>query len=147
MSCDLAHRQLPPVVRSAEAARRGLGVTLFERLLKQHPDLGVMLTEQYRMHADICRCGAYVIYTYGCMHVYVYISIFMMLTEQYRMHADICRCGARRRVCDIYIYVYARICIYVYNLYLYIYSMGVMLTEQYRMHAVICRCGARRLCM
>lgn len=52
------HRQLPPVVKSAEAAAKGLGITLFERLLEQHPGLGVMLTEQYRMHAAICRWEA-----------------------------------------------------------------------------------------
>lgn len=49
------HRQLPPVVKSAEAAAQGFGVTLFERLLRDHGDgIGVMLTTQYRMHASIC---------------------------------------------------------------------------------------------
>ena len=43
------------MIRCAEAASRGLGVTLFERLLNAHGDsIGVMLEEQYRMHADIC---------------------------------------------------------------------------------------------
>ncbi len=56
------HRQLPPVVRSADATGDGetdgvadgrptanLGESLFERLLERHPDAGVMLDRQYRM--------------------------------------------------------------------------------------------------
>lgn len=44
------HQQLPPTVISQDAQKQGLGVSLFERLLKEHGD-GVkkMLTEQYRM--------------------------------------------------------------------------------------------------
>ncbi|WP_426736233.1 AAA domain-containing protein [Myxococcus faecalis] len=47
-------QQLPPTVLSQEAARAGLAVSLFERLLKDHGD-GVkrMLREQYRMNARI----------------------------------------------------------------------------------------------
>ena len=50
------HQQLPPVVKSEEAGRRGFGVTLFERLLRgpHGAGLGVMLTTQYRMHAAVC---------------------------------------------------------------------------------------------
>ncbi|MFP2930467.1 AAA domain-containing protein, partial [Pyxidicoccus sp. 3LG] len=47
-------QQLPPTVLSQEAAKAGLGVSLFERLLKDHGE-GVkrMLREQYRMNARI----------------------------------------------------------------------------------------------
>ncbi len=47
-------QQLPPTVLSQEAAKAGLGVSLFERLLKDHGE-GVkrMLREQYRMNAAI----------------------------------------------------------------------------------------------
>ena len=48
------HLQLPPVVKSDVAVSGGLSVTLFERLLKGHPQLGTMLTIQYRMHSVIC---------------------------------------------------------------------------------------------
>ncbi len=48
------HFQLPPTVRSAEAEKKGLGVTLFERL---HRLLGkefkTLLNIQYRMHEKI----------------------------------------------------------------------------------------------
>jgi ATP-dependent RNA/DNA helicase IGHMBP2 len=48
------HRQLPPTVLSREAAARGLGTSLFERLLQEHGE-GVkrMLREQYRMNTGI----------------------------------------------------------------------------------------------
>lgn len=48
------HRQLPPTVLSMDAARAGLSVSLFERLLADHGE-GVkrMLREQYRMHQRI----------------------------------------------------------------------------------------------
>lgn len=48
------HRQLPPTLRSAEAARLGLERTLFDRLMDvQGGALGRMLTVQYRMHETI----------------------------------------------------------------------------------------------
>lgn len=46
--------QLPPTVLSSGALELGLGVSLFERLLKLHgPSPYVLLREQYRMHAAI----------------------------------------------------------------------------------------------
>ena len=47
-------KQLPPTVLSQEAAKAGLGVSLFERLLQDHGE-GVkqMLREQYRMNEPI----------------------------------------------------------------------------------------------
>ena len=47
-------QQLPPTVLSQEASKAGLGVSLFERLLKDHgDDVKRMLREQYRMNARI----------------------------------------------------------------------------------------------
>ncbi|KAF5201434.1 Dna-binding protein smubp-2 [Thalictrum thalictroides] len=51
--CILAgdHLQLPPTIQSAEAERKGLGRTLFERLAGLYGDeVMAMLTVQYRMH-------------------------------------------------------------------------------------------------
>jgi ATP-dependent RNA/DNA helicase IGHMBP2 len=46
------HCQLPPTIKSIEAARDGLDVTLFEKAIdRNHAD--VMLTEQYRMNNQI----------------------------------------------------------------------------------------------
>ncbi|HEY3352140.1 MAG TPA: AAA domain-containing protein [Polyangia bacterium] len=47
------HRQLPPTILSPEAARRGLGRSLFERLIDAHPAAARLLREQHRMHEQI----------------------------------------------------------------------------------------------
>lgn len=46
------HLQLPPTVKSKEAARQGLGETLFERVIRTH-EADTMLKVQYRMHPQI----------------------------------------------------------------------------------------------
>uniref|UniRef100_A0A0D3FKV3 DNA helicase n=1 Tax=Oryza barthii TaxID=65489 RepID=A0A0D3FKV3_9ORYZ len=51
--CVLAgdHLQLPPTIQSAEAEKKGMGKTLFERLTEAYGDqITSMLTIQYRMH-------------------------------------------------------------------------------------------------
>jgi ATP-dependent RNA/DNA helicase IGHMBP2 len=47
------HLQLPPTIKSADAARRGLARTLFEKGIARHPRQVSMLQVQYRMHEDI----------------------------------------------------------------------------------------------
>lgn len=48
------HFQLPPTVRSPEAEKRGLGVSLFERLhARLGPEFKVLLDRQYRMNETI----------------------------------------------------------------------------------------------
>lgn len=47
------HQQLPPTIISAEAARGGYGVSLFERAVAMHPTAAVRLEQQYRMNEAI----------------------------------------------------------------------------------------------
>lgn len=47
------HCQLPPTVKSREAARGGLDVTLMQKVAKRKPECVSLLTRQYRMHRDI----------------------------------------------------------------------------------------------
>jgi ATP-dependent RNA/DNA helicase IGHMBP2 len=47
------HQQLPPTIKSIEAARQGLSKTLFEKGIEKHPYCASMLTVQYRMHEAI----------------------------------------------------------------------------------------------
>jgi superfamily I DNA and/or RNA helicase len=47
------HCQLPPTVTSTKAEEAGLGITLFERLVRRRPDIVSMLTIQYRMNETI----------------------------------------------------------------------------------------------
>ncbi|MCG8699572.1 MAG: AAA domain-containing protein [Bacteroidales bacterium] len=46
------HCQLPPTIKSYDAAKGGLEITLFEKSIQRN-SANVMLTEQYRMHNDI----------------------------------------------------------------------------------------------
>jgi ATP-dependent RNA/DNA helicase IGHMBP2 len=47
------HCQLPPTVKSDDAARGGLAITLMEKNVALHPEAVVLLEEQYRMHETI----------------------------------------------------------------------------------------------
>ena len=47
------HFQLPPTIKSNEAARAGLSTTLFEKGIKRNPQAASMLQIQYRMHEHI----------------------------------------------------------------------------------------------
>ncbi len=47
------HHQLPPTVKSEQAAREGLRETLFEKCIQRQPDAARMLNLQYRMHQQI----------------------------------------------------------------------------------------------
>lgn len=47
------HCQLPPTIKSYEAMKEGLGVTLMERIVKQKPEVVTLLTIQYRMNNEI----------------------------------------------------------------------------------------------
>jgi ATP-dependent RNA/DNA helicase IGHMBP2 len=57
------HLQLPPTICSPEAAKGGLGVTLFERLAELHgDDVTRLLTIQYRMHERIMAWSSNALY-------------------------------------------------------------------------------------
>ncbi|PRP75087.1 DNA-binding protein SMUBP-2 [Planoprotostelium fungivorum] len=45
--------QLGPTIKSEEAAKKGLQITLFDRLQSHHKNITRMLEVQYRMHEDI----------------------------------------------------------------------------------------------
>ncbi|AFL86191.1 Type III restriction enzyme, res subunit [Belliella baltica DSM 15883] len=47
------HLQLPPTIKSYEAAKAGLSETLFEKVIKRQPEASKMLTVQYRMPEKI----------------------------------------------------------------------------------------------
>lgn len=47
------HQQLPPTVKSLEAAKGGLADTLMQKVVALHPGCVTLLTMQYRMNEDI----------------------------------------------------------------------------------------------
>jgi ATP-dependent RNA/DNA helicase IGHMBP2 len=56
------HCQLPPTIKSNEAARKGLGITLLEKCVALYPEAVVLLEEQYRMHTSIMGYSSGVFY-------------------------------------------------------------------------------------
>lgn len=56
------HCQLPPTVKSEEAARGGLSTTLLEKCVALHPEAVTLLEEQYRMHQRIMGYSSEVFY-------------------------------------------------------------------------------------
>ncbi|QJD98070.1 AAA family ATPase [Mucilaginibacter robiniae] len=47
------HCQLPPTIKSAEAAKGGLSTTLLEKCISMHPEAVILLEEQHRMNEAI----------------------------------------------------------------------------------------------
>lgn len=56
------YQQLPPTIRSEEAARNGLATTLLEKLATRCPEAVTLLAEQYRMHTHIMQYSSDVFY-------------------------------------------------------------------------------------
>jgi ATP-dependent RNA/DNA helicase IGHMBP2 len=56
------HHQLPPTIKSQEAAQKGLDNTLMAKCVALHPEAVVLLQEQYRMHEQIMGYSSSVFY-------------------------------------------------------------------------------------
>ncbi|MBO9572169.1 MAG: AAA family ATPase [Chitinophagaceae bacterium] len=56
------HFQLPPTIKSEQAALDGLEITLLEKTVALHPQSVVLLEEQYRMHEMIMHYSSVVFY-------------------------------------------------------------------------------------
>lgn len=59
------HQQLPPTIKSIEAAREGLAKTLFEKCIERHPQAAAMLQTQYRMNEHIMQFSSDYFYQGG----------------------------------------------------------------------------------
>jgi superfamily I DNA and/or RNA helicase len=59
------HCQLPPTIKSNDAARQGLSTTLFERLIEKKPETAIMLQTQYRMNESIMAFSSQHFYNNG----------------------------------------------------------------------------------
>lgn len=56
------HCQLPPTIKSQEAAQKGLSTTLLEKCVQLYPEAVVLLEAQYRMHEMIMAYSSGVFY-------------------------------------------------------------------------------------
>jgi len=54
--------QLNPLVKSLLAEKKGMGISLFEKLCKRHPASATVLKQQYRMNQDILDLSNSIIY-------------------------------------------------------------------------------------
>ena len=61
------HQQLPPTVKSLEAAKGGLADTLMQKVVALHPECVTLLTVQYRMNEDIMNFSSHWFY-HGLLH-------------------------------------------------------------------------------
>lgn len=59
------HQQLPPTIKSIDAARSGLASTLFEKGISKHPEAASMLQVQYRMNRHIMEFSSSYFYDNG----------------------------------------------------------------------------------
>jgi len=59
------HCQLPPTIKSREAANQGLAKTLFEKGIEKYPEFASMLQVQYRMHESIMKFPSQYFYKDG----------------------------------------------------------------------------------
>lgn len=62
------YKQLNPLVESKLAERKGYGVSLFERLCKEHPSQATVLSKQYRMSNDILDLANKIVYHGAMQH-------------------------------------------------------------------------------
>lgn len=87
------HFQLPPTVKSAEAAKAGLGETLMEKCVVQHPETVVLLKEQYRMHETIAGFSSKEFYE-NRLHAHPSVARHLLFAEdQPLLFIDTAGCG------------------------------------------------------
>jgi ATP-dependent RNA/DNA helicase IGHMBP2 len=87
------HCQLPPTIKSAEAAKGGLSTTLMEKCVSLHPEAVTLLEEQYRMHEDIMGYSSQVFYN-GRLKAHPSVSQHLLFPgDQPLLFIDTAGCG------------------------------------------------------
>jgi len=87
------HCQLPPTIKSIEAAKNGLSTTLFEKCVQLHPEAVVLLEEQYRMNEYIMQYSSKVFYE-GRLKAHNSVAKQLLLPEDIALSfIDTAGCG------------------------------------------------------
>lgn len=87
------HFQLPPTIKSEEAASKGLEKTLLEKLAQKYPEAVVMLEEQYRMNSLIMNYPSSVFYG-GKLKASELVSDHVLFTgDSALLYIDTAGCG------------------------------------------------------
>ena len=87
------HQQLPPTIKSQEAARLGLAKTLFEKTIIRQSQSATMLEVQYRMHEDIMKFPSSYFYKDGLIADESVRSELLMPNQQPVEFIDTAGCG------------------------------------------------------
>lgn len=94
------HCQLPPTIKSQEAAAKGLATTLLEKCVQHHPEAVALLEEQYRMHEVIMGYSSDVFYE-NKLRAHASVAKHALLNEEIPLHfVDTAGCGFDEQVED-----------------------------------------------
>jgi ATP-dependent RNA/DNA helicase IGHMBP2 len=87
------HYQLPPTIKSTEAAQKGLNTTLMEKSVALHPDAVVLLEEQYRMNETIMGFPSKEFYK-GCLQAHPSVAQHLLFPADHPLaFIDTAGCG------------------------------------------------------
>ncbi len=86
------HQQLPPTIKSAEAARQGLATTLMEKCIAQKNHAAAMLGIQYRMHEAIMNFSSQYFYQ-GQLHAHESVRSHHLPGQPPVLFVDTAGCG------------------------------------------------------
>jgi superfamily I DNA and/or RNA helicase len=90
--------QLPPTIKSTEAAQGGLATTLMEKCVVLYPDSVVLLEEQYRMNEAIMGYSSSVFYE-NRLKAHESVAQYRVLPEQEPlMYLDTAGCGFEEKL-------------------------------------------------
>jgi superfamily I DNA and/or RNA helicase len=86
------HQQLPPTIKSNEAARAGLAATLLEKCIGRKPNTAAMLSIQYRMHEAIMAFSSNYFYK-GDLHAHESVRTHQLPGQAPALFVDTAGCG------------------------------------------------------
>jgi len=87
------HCQLPPTIKSVEAARGGLGTTLMEKVVTLHAAAVTLLQVQYRMHQSIMHFSGREFYNDQLVAHALVAERLLMANDQPLLFIDTAGCG------------------------------------------------------
>jgi ATP-dependent RNA/DNA helicase IGHMBP2 len=92
------HCQLPPTIKSTEAAKEGLSETLMEKAVALHPEAIVLLEEQYRMHQTIAGFSSQEFYEGKLVAAQAVATHRLLPGEQPLVFIDTAGCGFEEKI-------------------------------------------------
>lgn len=82
------HKQLEPTIKSEEASRKGLSMTLFEQVITKYPNVSKMLKIQYRMNEDIMKWSSESMYNNELIAAPEVAHHLLSDSDQYRVPSE-----------------------------------------------------------